>query len=125
MPTVLYGEDDKEHRIMMRFYLRNTDITLLEASNGQEVLQKIQEHRPDLILLDLFMPKLDGYGVMQALKANPDTKDIPIIVISAWPTGINRKRAQEAGAVDFIIKPYDPFRLVKIIEDKLADEAES
>lgn len=120
MATVLYAEDDKEHRIMLRFYLKNTGIELIEANDGREALEKIQEQRPDLILLDLFMPKLDGYGVIESLKANPETQDIPIIVISAWPTPKNRKRAEESGVVDFVVKPYDPFRLVEMVKKRLA-----
>ena len=121
MPTVLYAEDDSEHRIMMRLIMKNTDITLIEAHNGQEALQKIQYQRPDLILLDLFMPRVDGYGVMEALKANPQTRDIPIIVLSAWPTKDILRRTKQAGANDFIAKPYDPFKLVEIVKEQLPD----
>lgn len=117
MPTVLYAEDDPDHRAMVRLALRNSDITLIEAVDGQEALQKIQEQSPDLILLDLFMPRLDGFGVMEAVKRNPRTQHIPILVLSAWPTGDNRKRTQQAGAVDFIAKPYEPIELVKRIRE--------
>jgi twitching motility two-component system response regulator PilH len=120
MPIVLYAEDDLEHREMMRVIMKNTNITLVEASNGQEALQKIQNQCPDLILLDLFMPKLDGHGVLQAIKSDPETRHIPIIVLSAWSTGDNRKRARKAGALDFIAKPYDPTQLVKIVKDRLS-----
>ncbi|MEW5961291.1 MAG: response regulator [Chloroflexota bacterium] len=116
MPTVLYAEDDAEHRLMVRIILRDTGITLIEAVDGVEALQKIQDHRPDLILLDLFMPKLDGHGVMKALKADPATQDIPIVVLSAWPTGDNRKRAKLAGAVEFVTKPYKPEQLAALIK---------
>jgi CheY-like chemotaxis protein len=119
MPTVLYAEDDLEHRTMVRVALGNTDVDLIEAADGEEAIQKIQAEQPDLILLDLFMPKLDGYKVMYAVKADPATKNIPIIVLSAWPTGDNRKRAKEAGAADFVIKPYDPFQLIDLIKHYL------
>ena len=125
MPTILYAEDDIEHRAMMRVIMKNSDITLVEASNGQEALQKIQHQCPDLILLDLFMPKLDGHGVLQALKSDPETRHIPIIILSAWSTGDNRKRAKKAGALDFISKPYDPIQLVKVVKDRLAGETSS
>ncbi|MBN1992532.1 MAG: response regulator [Anaerolineae bacterium] len=120
MPTILYAEDDVEHREMMRVILKDTDITLVEATNGQEALQKIQHQHPDLVLLDLFMPKLDGHGVMEALKSDPETSHIPIIVLSAWSTGDNRKRARSAGALEFIAKPYDPVELVSVVRDYLA-----
>jgi CheY-like chemotaxis protein len=120
MPTILYAEDDIEHRAMMRVILKNADITLVEASNGQEALQQVQHQCPDLILLDLFMPKLDGHGVMEALKSDPETRHIPIIVLSAWSTGDNRTRAKQAGALEFIAKPYDPLELMRLVKDHLA-----
>ena len=119
MPTVLYAEDDIEHRDMMRIILQDSNITLVEASNGVEALQEVQKQRFDLILLDLFMPKLDGHGVMEALKSDPKTKNIPIIVLSAWSTGDNRKRAQNAGAREFIAKPYDPVELMETVSTYL------
>jgi CheY-like chemotaxis protein len=121
MPTVLYAEDDLEHREMMRVFLKNTDITLVEACNGQEALQKVRCQQPDLILLDLVMPKLDGHGVMEALKSDPETRHIPIIVLSAWATGENRRRARQARATGFVAKPYDPIELLKLVEDYLPD----
>ena len=87
MPTVLYAEDDSDHQAMVRMALKNTNITLIEALDGLEALQKIQGQSPDLILLDLFMPRLDGFRVMEAVKANPRTRHIPVIrkrIIGNW-----------------------------------------
>ncbi len=123
MPTVLYAEDDPDHQAMVRLALKNSDITLIEAVDGLEALQKIQEQSPDLILLDLFMPRLDGFAVMDAVKRNPRTRHIPIVVLSAWPTGDNRKRTRQAGAVDFIAKPYEPIELVKRIREIITTQA--
>jgi CheY-like chemotaxis protein len=116
MPTVLYAEDDPEHRLMVRIILKDTDITLIEAVDGLEALQKIRNHHPDLVLVDLFMPRLDGYGLMKAIKADPATARIPIVVVSAWPTGDNQTRAKQAGAVEFVVKPYKPDQLGKLIK---------
>lgn len=115
MLTILYAEDDPEHRIMVQFILDNKNITLLQAVDGQDAIQKIKQNRPDLILLDLFMPKIDGFGVMKAVQADPETSHIPIIVLSAWPTGDNRQRAKLAGATDFIAKPYEPRMLLSMV----------
>jgi twitching motility two-component system response regulator PilH len=123
MPTVLYAEDDPEHRDMMRMTLKNSNIILIEAIDGQEALQKIEEQCPDLIVLDLFMPRLDGFSVMEAVRSNPRTRHIPIIILSAWPTGDNRKRTRKAGASEFVAKPYKPAELVKLIERTLAGQA--
>ena len=123
MPTVLYAEDDLEHREMMRMALKHTDIVLIEAADGQEALSKIEAQSPDLILLDLFMPRLDGFSVMEAVKANPRIRHIPIIVLSAWPTGDNRKRTRQAGAVEFVAKPYELVKLVTLIRKVLASQS--
>ena len=122
---LLYAEDDSEHRMMMRLIMKGTNATLIGAANGQEALQKIQEQQPDLILLDLFMPKLDGFGVMEALKSNPETRHIPIIVVSARLNADNRERAIKAGASDFVAKPYDPFELLKLVDKHLTNRASS
>ena len=115
MPTLLYAEDDLEHRMMMEALITGTEISLILAINGEDALIKIQETPPDLILLDLFMPVMDGFTVMEEIKKNPDSRDIPILVLSAWPTGDNRQRAIDAGAIDFIVKPYDPEELINIL----------
>ena len=119
MPTILYAEDDVEHRTMMRVIVKTANITLIEAGDGAEALYQIRSQRPDLVLLDLFMPKMDGFGVMEAVQADPNLKYIPIIVLSAWPTGDNRERARQAGAVDFVSKPYDPVQLIGLIQKNL------
>ena len=123
MPTVLYAEDDPEHRDMMRMALKDSNINLIEAVDGLEALQKIEGQAPDLIVLDLFMPRLDGFSVMEAVRSNPRTRHIPIIVLSAWPTGDNRKRTKKAGASEFVAKPYQPTQLVKLIEKTLAAQS--
>ncbi len=123
MPIVLYAEDDSAHRMMMRLALRNTNIILIEACDGQEAIKKIREHHLDLILLDLFMPKVDGFGVLEAIKSQSKTQHIPVMVLSAWPTGDNRTRARENGAAEFISKPYDPLRLVERIKHHLPAHA--
>lgn len=120
MPTILYAEDNPENREMMQKIFEDEDIILLEAIDGQHTLEMIRDHSPDLLLLDLFMPRLDGFGVMKALRSNPKTTHIPVIILSAWPTGDNRKRAEKAGAVDFVAKPYDPVQLIQLVNKHLA-----
>ncbi len=122
---LLYAEDDSEHRMMMRLIIKETNATLVGVANGREALQKIQEQRPDLVLLDLFMPELDGFGVMKALKSNPKTRNIPIIVVSACLNAENRKRVIRAGVLDFITKPYDPIELIKLVDKHLTGRISS
>jgi two-component system chemotaxis response regulator CheY len=115
MPTILHVEDDSEHRLMLKTALRNTDFTLVEAVDGLDGLDKIRHYPVDLILLDLFMPRMDGFRVLEVLKADAKTKHIPIIILSAWPTGDNRERAKQAGAASFVAKPYHPKKLIELI----------
>ena len=119
MPTILHIEDDLEHRVMMRAMLKKTKITLVEAADGQEALRKIWGQPLDLILLDLFLPHVDGFSVMEAIKSNPETSHVPIIILSAWPTGDNRARAKKAGASYFVAKPYNHNKLVRLINKVL------
>jgi DNA-binding response OmpR family regulator len=95
--------------------------TVEMAEDGVEGVTKAREIRPDLILLDLYLPHLDGFGVMEQLKEDPHTHDIPIIVISAWPTGDNRRRVREAGALDFVVKPFQVETLVNLIQESLSE----
>jgi len=120
MPTILYADDEQEHRAMMKVILKNQGFALLEASNGEEAIAEIRRQRPDLVLLDLFMPKVDGFGVLEAVKADPTTQHIPVIILSAWSTGDNRQRARNSGAADFLAKPYDPLQLMKVVKEHLS-----
>lgn len=120
MPTILYADDEQEHRMMMQVILKNEGFALLEAANGEEAIEEAMRHRPDLVLLDLFMPKVDGFGVLEAIKADPTTQHIPVIILSAWHTGDNRQRARNSGAADFLAKPYDPLDLMKVVKKHLS-----
>ena len=119
MTKVLYVEDDAEHCLMVTDMLATHGFTVETAGNGLEGVEKAREWRPDLILLDLLLPYMDGFGVMNSLKEDPTTQDIPVIVISAWPTADNRKRVREAGARGFITKPFQVGELIEAIGESL------
>ena len=119
MTTILYVEDNAEHRLMMHTLLISRGFNVEMGRNGEEGVKLAKELHPDLILLDLYMPKMDGFGMMEHLKEDPTTQDIPIIVVSAWPTGDHRKRAFEGGALAFVAKPYDTDALVDLIKENL------
>jgi CheY-like chemotaxis protein len=124
MIRVLYIEDDTEHRLMLDNLLNSQGFTVETATNGLEGVEKARECEPDVILLDLLLPLMDGFGVMDTLKEDPATQNIPIVVISAWPTADNRKRVREAGAQDFITKPFYAEELVDIIRKCLPQAEE-
>jgi len=120
MSTILCIEDDADHRLMVHTILIAQGFATALARNGDDGITLAKALRPDLILLDLYMPKMDGFGVMKSLKADPLTHSIPIIVISAWLGGDRCQRALEAGAIDFVAKPYDPETLAALIQKHLA-----
>jgi len=120
MPTILYAEDDLDQVKMMRILLEKQGYNFLEAKDGAEAIKKIKSVIPDLVLLDLFMPFVDGFGVLKAVKGDPLTAHIPVIILSAWPTGDNRERTTQAGAAQFVAKPYVPSQFVEIIERHLS-----
>lgn len=107
MSNVLYLEDTPDQRDLVTLVLSTAGIDIDTAVDGEEGLRKVQENRPSLILLDLGMPKIDGFEFMERLKAQPETSQIPVIVVSAWTSKNHRERAIEAGATMFISKPYD------------------
>lgn len=125
MTTILYVEDDPEHCLLVGKLLNSRGFIVEIARDGLEGVAKAQELRPDLILLDLYLPRLDGFGVMKQLKEDPITSSIPIVVISAWPTGDNRQRVQNAGARGFVAKPFKVNELLDLIQGSLSQLSQS
>jgi CheY-like chemotaxis protein len=123
MAIILYVEDNAEHRLMMHTLLTSRGFDVELGRNGVEGIELAKEAHPDLILLDLYMPKMDGFTMLDHLKEDPATQDIPVIVISAWPTGDHRRRAFDGGARAFVDKPYDTDTLIQLIKENLTIRA--
>jgi DNA-binding response OmpR family regulator len=85
------------------------------ALDGEQALERVAESKPDLIVLDIMMPKLDGYETCKVLKSREDTKDIPVILLSAKGRNVDQKTGFEVGADDYITKPFSPRKLVERI----------
>jgi two-component system alkaline phosphatase synthesis response regulator PhoP len=92
---------------------------VMTALDGEQALAKVEQDRPDLIVLDIMMPKLDGYETCKALKSAPETRDIPIILLSAKGRNVDQKVGFEVGADDYITKPFSPRKLVERINSIL------
>jgi CheY-like chemotaxis protein len=103
---VLLAEDDRFLRRAAESRLRQNGFTVLPAVDGEEALKVARAERPDLILLDLIMPKLQGFEVLKALKQDPATAPIPVIVLSNLGQDEDLKRAMELGAVAYFIKAH-------------------
>jgi two-component system cell cycle response regulator DivK len=104
-PTILIAEDYDDNRELLRLLLAGANYQVREARNGQECLDLACENPPDLIMVDLSMPELDGWEVFQALKANSLTAHIPCVAITAH-TDRDRARALQSGFSDFLGKPF-------------------
>jgi CheY-like chemotaxis protein len=106
--TVLVVEDEVDNREIIRTVVEElAGLNALVAENGQQALSEAHEHKPDLILMDMMLPVLDGFQACERLKKDPETRDIPIIALTALTRPQDRKRALEAGCSDYVDKPFD------------------
>lgn len=115
MPSILVVDDDADIRLLLRLELSAEGHQIHEAADGRQALDAIATERPDLVVLDIMMPVLDGWGVLQAL--DQDTAP-PVVVITALATDEDRHVAELllAGAIDVIPKPFDPGWLVRLVD---------
>lgn len=118
---ILVTEDDPETRGLIAELLTER-FAVVQAGDGDEALQIVQTGAPDLILMDLFMPRLDGFAALEALRQDPRTADIPVIVLSAQGDDLTKVRGLNLGAVDYLVKPFSPLelmaRVTKALEQK-------
>jgi two-component system, cell cycle response regulator DivK len=113
--TVLYVEDNEFNRKIVRQLLRRTTYRLVEAEDGEAALTSVRQERPDLVLMDVQLPKMSGLDVTRALKADPATADVPIIVVTSFALSGDDQRAMAAGASAYLAKPYSPRELLELI----------
>ncbi|MDQ6672393.1 MAG: response regulator [Chloroflexota bacterium] len=109
---VLLVDDDDALRRLIGTTLGADHFELLQAADGEEALRIARQEHPDLVLLDVNMPKLDGFEVCRHLKTEPETSSIKIVMLSARGADIDRTRGREAGADDYFIKPFSPIQLL-------------
>jgi len=102
--TILLVDDDVTLREMYEERLKVEGFIITQAANGEDAIKLAKENKPQIILLDIMMPKVNGFDVLKDLKADPATKDIPVIVLSALIQDVDRVEGKKLGAVDYIVK---------------------
>ena len=104
---------------ILDFSLGMEGYEVVTALDGEQALEKLKVEKPDLIVLDIMMPKLDGYEVCKAIKSDPETRQIPVILLSAKGRHVDQKMGFDVGADDYITKPFSPRKLVERINQLL------
>jgi len=117
--TVLYVEDNEYNRKIVRQLLRRTPYRLQEAPDGEAALAMVRLERPDLILMDVQLPKMSGLDATRLLTTEAPTRHIPIIVITSYALSGDREKAMRAGAASYLAKPYSPSELLAMVRQFL------
>jgi len=117
---ILIVDDDPVILRLLKVNFEMEGFAVLTAENGEEGVSKATRERPDIILLDVMMPGMNGLEAAEKLRAQENTKEIPIIFVSAKAQSVDVKAGLTAGAVDYVTKPFDPVELVEKVENLLA-----
>lgn len=102
--VILLVDDDLTLREMYEERLKAEGFNIIQASNGEEAIKKAKDNKPNVILLDIMMPKINGFDVLKELKADADIKDVPVIVLTALIQDVDRLQGKKLGAADYIVK---------------------
>ncbi|HEX5725305.1 MAG TPA: response regulator [Longimicrobiaceae bacterium] len=119
--TVLIVEDQLEMRAIHAMYLHHHGYRVLAADNGMDAVKAAREFHPDLILMDVSVPGMDGIRATAQLKSDPRTGDIPVVIVTAHPYGSVGKRAVDAGCDGYLSKPCDPRRVLEEVQRRVGD----
>jgi two-component system cell cycle response regulator DivK len=118
---ILYVEDNEANRMIVRDLLKRTTYELIEAFDGEAGVAKAIEARPDLILMDIQLPKISGLDAIKRIRAQAESASTPIIAITSFALSGDDQKAKEAGATAYLAKPYSPFELLKLVRRYLPE----
>ena len=113
---ILVVDDEVYILHILDFILGAENYDVITATNGEQALQKVRDEKPDLVVLDIMMPKLDGSDTCRISKSDPKTKLIPVILLTAKGREVDQKLGKEVGANDYITKPFSPSKLIERVQ---------
>ena len=119
---ILVVDDQEDLRGVLRDLLAGSGYTVIEAADGEAGVAKAKSDRPDLILMDIQMPVIDGYDATRRIKVDPDLNSIPIVAVSSFAMKGDEEKARAAGCDDYVTKPYSPMQLLRLIRGLLGDK---
>ena len=114
--NILIADDEPNQLELMSFNLTNAGYSIIKATNGKEAIELIENHSPDLIILDWMMPKMSGIDVCRTLRSRSETKQIPLIILSARSEDSDKSLGLDTGADDYISKPFSPKELISRVK---------
>ena len=120
---ILVVEDQDDNRHLLRRLLTRAGYEMIEATSGEDGVALAEAHRPDLILMDVQLPELDGYEATRRIKANPALRSIPIIAVTSYALSGDDATALAAGCDAYVAKPFSPLELLTTIRSYLAEDA--
>ena len=118
--TILSVDDERDVTDLVSFHLTRAGFNVLTAATGREALDSVATQCPDLIILDLMLPDIDGFGICEILRRHAATATIPIVILTAWATNDAQHLGLELGALDYMTKPFSPKMLVARVQHLLS-----
>jgi two-component system cell cycle response regulator DivK len=118
-PRILVVEDQEDNRQILRDLFTSASYEMIEALSGDEGVAMAETHRPDLILMDIQLPGIDGYEATRRIRANPELSHIPIIAVTSYALSGDAGKAREAGCTGYITKPFSPRQLLATVRSLL------
>ena len=113
--TVLTVDDSRTMRDMLMLALKDAGYRVVQAEDGVHNLEVLQAERPDIVITDINMPRMDGFGFIEGMRADPAFSAVPVLVLTTESDAAKKQRAREAGATGWIVKPFDPAKLVDAV----------
>ena len=113
--TVLTVDDSRTMRDMLMLALKDAGYRVVQAEDGVHGLEVLQAESPDIVITDINMPRMDGFGFIEGMRADPAFSAVPVLVLTTESDAAKKQRAREAGATGWIVKPFDPAKLVDAV----------